>query len=82
MAFYQANGWKCGRNSMKDWKAAVITWEKRQRKDSKPQRGNGQAQSWEQTIDAMAGQLGMSAKPGETYQQFGARVRGAMTRAH
>ncbi len=25
---YEANGWKVGRNSMKDWKAAVRTWEK------------------------------------------------------
>ena len=24
---YTANGWKVGRNSMKDWKAAVRTWE-------------------------------------------------------
>lgn len=26
-SYYQANGWKVGRNSMKDWKAAVRTWE-------------------------------------------------------
>jgi hypothetical protein len=25
---YQSNGWKVGRNPMKDWKAAVRTWEK------------------------------------------------------
>lgn len=25
---YTANGWKVGRNAMKDWKAAVRTWEK------------------------------------------------------
>lgn len=25
--YYAANGWKVGRNSMKDWKAAVRTWE-------------------------------------------------------
>ena len=24
---YEANGWKVGKNSMKDWKAAVRTWE-------------------------------------------------------
>jgi hypothetical protein len=27
MAHYEANGWKVGRNPMKDWKAAVRTWE-------------------------------------------------------
>lgn len=32
-AYYQANGWKVGRNPMKDWKAAVRTWE---RDDSQP----------------------------------------------
>ncbi len=27
-SFYQSNGWKVGKNPMKDWKAAVRTWEK------------------------------------------------------
>ena len=26
--WYEANGWKSGRNSMKDWRAAVRTWER------------------------------------------------------
>ncbi len=26
--YYSSNGWKVGKNSMKDWKAAVRTWEK------------------------------------------------------
>jgi hypothetical protein len=26
--FYTANGWKVGRNAMKDWRASVRTWEK------------------------------------------------------
>ncbi|MFZ5989441.1 MAG: phage replisome organizer N-terminal domain-containing protein [Bacillota bacterium] len=26
--YYSANGWKVGKNPMKDWKAAVRTWEK------------------------------------------------------
>lgn len=25
--YYESNGWKVGRNSMKDWKAAIRTWE-------------------------------------------------------
>lgn len=28
--YYEANGWRVGRNSMKDWRAAVRTWEKRE----------------------------------------------------
>jgi hypothetical protein len=26
--YYEANGWRVGRNPMKDWKAAIRTWEK------------------------------------------------------
>jgi len=33
--FYESKGWLIGKNKMKDWKAAVRTWEKR-RKDDKP----------------------------------------------
>ncbi|MFO1006973.1 MAG: hypothetical protein U0929_13515 [Planctomycetaceae bacterium] len=27
VSYYEANGWKVGRNGMRDWKAAVRTWE-------------------------------------------------------
>lgn len=37
--FYEANGWKVGKNPMKDWRAAVRTWEKRQ-SSSSPQNSN------------------------------------------
>jgi len=26
--YYEANGWRVGKNPMKDWKAAVRTWER------------------------------------------------------
>lgn len=29
VAFYESNGWKVGRNPMKNWKQACVTWEKR-----------------------------------------------------
>jgi hypothetical protein len=29
--FYESKGWMIGKNGMKDWKAAVRTWERRQR---------------------------------------------------
>ena len=37
---YSSNGWKVGRNSMKEWKAAVRTWE---RNDNGKRNGNGNA---------------------------------------
>lgn len=33
--FYSAKGWMIGKNKMKDWKAAVRTWEKNDRKKTK-----------------------------------------------
>jgi len=33
--YYEANGWKVGKNPMKDWKAAIRTWEKRDNKTTK-----------------------------------------------
>ena len=41
--YYEANGWKVGRNSMKDWKAAVRTWERTE--------GSKQHESRWQTLD-------------------------------
>ena len=39
--FYQSKGWMIGKNKMKDWKAAVRTWEKDStggdKDDSKPE---------------------------------------------
>lgn len=34
---YSANGWKVGKNSMKDWKAAVRNWEKNEFRTQKPE---------------------------------------------
>ena len=31
IAYYDANGWKVGRNPMKDWKAAVRLWVKNEK---------------------------------------------------
>ena len=35
VAYYQTRNWKVGRDKMSDWKAATVTWEKRERKDEK-----------------------------------------------
>ena len=36
--YYTSNGWKVGRNPMKDWKAAVRTWERDDRPQTIPQK--------------------------------------------
>lgn len=35
--YYESNGWKVGKNKMKDWRAAVRSWAARQREDPKKQ---------------------------------------------
>lgn len=39
--YYEGNGWKVGKNPMKDWKAVIRTWEKRDyNKPQQPQKKN------------------------------------------
>jgi hypothetical protein len=49
--YYSANGWKVGRNAMKDWKAAVRTWE---RNGFSNGNGNHRAPSADPVIDPIA----------------------------
>lgn len=37
IAHYESNGWMVGRNKMKNWRQAVITWEKSTRRSTPPQ---------------------------------------------
>jgi len=40
--FYSSKGWKIGKNKMKDWKAAVRTWEARRKEENEqPPRNSG-----------------------------------------
>ena len=47
--YYTANGWKVGRNSMKNWKAAVRVWEKTS--NNKSVQAQKQARQEESVID-------------------------------
>ena len=38
--YYESNGWKVGKNPMKDWKAAVRQWERREKEFSNNSRNN------------------------------------------
>jgi hypothetical protein len=40
VAYYESNGWKVGKNKMKDWKFAVVTWSKNE-KQFKPAEKQG-----------------------------------------
>ena len=44
--FYESNGWKVGKNKMKDWKAAVRTWEKRDNRAGRNEQQYQVADDW------------------------------------
>lgn len=44
--YYEANGWKVGKNAMKDWKASVRTWERNGYSDGKPQAKKQDDSKW------------------------------------
>ena len=43
--FYESKGWKIGKNSMKDWKAAVRTWEQEETRSMKAEPASPAAQA-------------------------------------
>ena len=43
--FYESNGWMVGKNHMKDWRAAVRTWEKREKEVPQRKRENTHKES-------------------------------------
>ena len=59
MAYYESNGWMVGKNKMKDWKAAVRTWEQREQVTVKQQKIYQQQPklSNRQRLDMMAQEL-------------------------
>ena len=54
-AYYESNGWKVGKNAMKDWRAAVRTWERNGVDKPKQDKPKSFADMWreEQQRDAI-----------------------------
>tara|TARA_Y200000002_G_scaffold340424_1_gene310970 strand:- start:10003 stop:10671 length:669 start_codon:yes stop_codon:yes gene_type:complete len=46
--YYSSNGWKVGKNAMKDWKASVRTWEKNTTQEQKASQPKQVLTSWQQ----------------------------------
>lgn len=60
--YYESNGWKVGRNPMKDWKAAVRTWECKEKQSKQSQYGNRHNQN-NQPSNGANGTGGAERKP-------------------
>lgn len=70
--YYQSNGWKVGKNPMKDWKAAVRTWEQR---DAAPKKADKQTEI-RGYYDQMCGLYPMEKKKDEGWDYFQEIVKG------
>ena len=46
--YYESNGWKVGKNPMKDWKASIRTWEKNTTQQQKVSQPKQVLTAWEQ----------------------------------
>ena len=46
--FYESKDWKIGKNKMKDWKAAVRTWERRETKTQSMGKLHSQINEWQE----------------------------------
>ena len=46
--FYESKNWKIGKNKMKDWKAAIRTWEKRKQKKPTMSKLDSQINAWQE----------------------------------
>jgi hypothetical protein len=48
ISFYESKGWMIGKNKMKDWKQAIITWEKRNYKKPTMSKLDSQINAWQE----------------------------------
>lgn len=67
--FYQSKGWKVGKDTMKDWKAAVRTWENRRKGENNSGRNRPDVKQDERTdeaeLDAFIERLANGTEEGE-----------------
>lgn len=49
--FYSSKGWMVGRNKMKDWKAAVRTWERNSKKETYEEKKEVQTDEWRCSVE-------------------------------
>lgn len=50
MSYYESNGWRVGKNPMKDWKATVRSWEAREKDFGKPNKIDT-SEDWSDDLD-------------------------------
>lgn len=60
MDYYESNGWKVGKNPMKDWKATVRSWESREKKETRvPNFENRSGEGVSKSYDELIKEIGL-----------------------
>lgn len=61
MDYYESNGWKVGKNPMKDWKATVRSWETREKKETRnvPNFENRSGEGVSKSYDELIKEIGL-----------------------
>jgi len=72
--FYEAKNWMIGKNKMKDFKAAIRTWEKREQAEKPAIKRPKSDHEW----ITLGAQHGLQARPGESMWDFKSRVEMAV----
>lgn len=58
--YYESNGWKVGKNPMKDWKATVRSWESREKKETRvPNFENRSGEGVSKSYDELIKEIGL-----------------------
>jgi len=71
---YEGIGWKVGKNPMQKWKSTVVTWHRKAATtQTKP--------ATHLSMEERARRLGISANPGESWDDLGRRVEIAEQRS-
>ena len=58
VAFYESKGWMVGKNPMKDWRSAIITWEKSKKKEYRPRPQQRKESAFSQQLRMMDSMYG------------------------
>lgn len=56
--FYESKGWMVGKNPMTNWRSAIITWEKREKKESRPRPQQRKESAFSQQLRMMDSMYG------------------------
>ena len=60
MDYYESNGWRVGKNPMKDWKATMRSWESREKKETRvPNFENRSGEGVSKSYDELIKEIGL-----------------------